>query len=134
MPEKITEDIQPYNAPSLYSRLGGYDSISAVCEDLIARLRKDEQLGRFWKNRPQNSTDQELQLLKNFLSANAGGPVLYTGRDMKTSHRGMGISESGWTVFLDHVGETLNHFDVAARESDDVLNFLLSQKTDVIDP
>lgn len=53
---------------------------------------------------------------------------------MKTSHRGMGISESDWTVFLDHVGETLNHFDGAARESDDVLNFLLAQKTDVIDP
>jgi hypothetical protein len=32
----------------------------------------------------------------------AGGPVYYTGRDMKLSHAGMGITESDWSVFLGH--------------------------------
>ena len=32
---------------TLYERLGGYDAISAVANDLLPRLQKDQQLGRF---------------------------------------------------------------------------------------
>jgi hypothetical protein len=33
---------------SLYTRLGGYDAIAAVVDDLLPRLRSDELLSRFW--------------------------------------------------------------------------------------
>ena len=33
---------------SLYTRLGGYDAIAAVVDDLLARLRSDALLGRYW--------------------------------------------------------------------------------------
>jgi hemoglobin len=36
---------------SLYSRLGGYDAIAAVSENLLGRLMADPLLGRFWANR-----------------------------------------------------------------------------------
>ena len=36
---------------SLYERLGGYDAISAVANDLLPRLQGDPQLGRFWAHR-----------------------------------------------------------------------------------
>jgi hemoglobin len=32
---------------TLYERLGGYDAIAAVANDLLPRLRNDPQLGRF---------------------------------------------------------------------------------------
>jgi hemoglobin len=38
-------------------------------------------------------------LLIDFLCASAGGPLYYTGRDMKTSHKGMKISEGDWSAF-----------------------------------
>jgi len=129
----MPEDIQPHNAPTLYSRLGGYDGISAVCENLLSRLENDQQLGRFWMDRAQDATDRELQFLKDFFSANAGGPVLYMGRDMKTAHRGMGINKRDWAVFLSHVTATLDHFGVAAKESDDVFNFLVSFEKDIVE-
>ena len=34
---------------TLYARLGGYDAIAAVCNDLLPRLMGDAQLGRFWR-------------------------------------------------------------------------------------
>ena len=40
---------------TLYERLGGYDAIAAVANDLLPRLRNDPQLGRFWKNRAEDS-------------------------------------------------------------------------------
>ncbi len=78
---------------TLYARLGGYDGIAAVADDLLPRLVSDPQLERFWKHRGEDSVRREKQLLIDFLCASAGGPLYYVGRDMKTSHRGLGISE-----------------------------------------
>ena len=81
---------------TLYERLGGYAAISAVANDLLPRLRADPQLGRFWAHRGEDGVMREKQLLIDYLCANAGGPMYYRGRDMKLSHRGMGITESDW--------------------------------------
>ena len=52
---------------SLYGRLGGYDAITAVVDDLLARLMADDQLGRFWKNRGFDGVRREKQLLIDYL-------------------------------------------------------------------
>jgi hemoglobin len=36
---------------SLYARLGGYDAIAAVADNLLPRLISDQRLGRFWAHR-----------------------------------------------------------------------------------
>lgn len=118
---------------TLYIRLGGYDAISAVVNELISRLMQDAQLGRFWKNRGADGINREKQLLIDYLCANAGGPMLYTGRDNKTSHHGMGITESDWSLFIVHLQETLCHFQVSETEQTDVLAFIDSTKSDIID-
>src|SRR5262252_1315714 len=99
---------------TLYARLGGYDAIVAVVDDLLPRLTSDPELGRFWKHRGADGLQREKQLLINFLCGSAGGPLYYVGRDMKTSHRGMGITDSDWQRFLGHVHETLAKFSVPA--------------------
>lgn len=118
---------------TLYQRLGGYDAVAAVATSLIRRLMADEQLGRFWAHRGQDGLDREKQLLIDFLCASAGGPVLYTGRDMTTSHRGMRISESDWSVFIAHVKDTLAEFEVPLRETNDVISFVESTKSEIVE-
>ena len=120
-------------ADTLYARLGGYDAIAAVADDLLARLQADEQLGRFWKNRGQDGVRREKQLLIDFLCASAGGPMYYVGRDMKISHRGLGINESDWQAFLGHVETTLTTFEVPASERAEVLGFVASTKGDIVE-
>jgi len=84
---------------TLYSKLGGYDAIAAVSDAILQRLQCDPQLSRFWKHRRKDGMRREKQLLIDFLCASAGGPLYYTGRDIKLSHEGMGISESYWQAF-----------------------------------
>ena len=38
-------------AETLNKRLGGYDAIAAVADNLLPRLITDPQLDRFWKHR-----------------------------------------------------------------------------------
>ena len=120
-------------ADTLYARLGGYDAIAAVTEDLLSRLRKDPQLGRFWKNRGDDGVRREKQLLIDFLCASAAGPLLYVGRDMKTSHKGMGINESDWRSFIGYLEATLDNFKVPAGERAAVLAFIDSTKRDIVE-
>ncbi len=118
---------------SLYSRLGGYDAVAAVAADLLPRLMQDEQLGRFWKHRGHDGLERERQLLVDFLCNAAGGPMYYTGRNMTMSHRGMGISESDWQRFRVHLQATLAHFQLPAKETDDVLTFIESTKSEIVE-
>jgi hemoglobin len=118
---------------TLYARLGGYDAIAAVADDLLTRLQADAQLGRFWKHRGEDGVRREKQLLINFLCASAGGPMYYVGRDMKTSHRGLAINESDWQSFLGHVEATLATFEVPPTERAEVLTFVASTKADIIE-
>lgn len=118
---------------TLYERLGGYDAIAAVANDLLTRLRNDPQLGRFWKKRAEDSIMREKQLLIDFLCTNAGGPMYYRGRDMRLSHRGMGITESDWNIFLAHAETTLANFNVPEAEQRDVVAFVQSLKKDIVE-
>jgi hemoglobin len=118
---------------TLYARLGGYDAIVAVVNDLLPRLTSDAKLGRFWKHRGQDGVLREKQLLVDFLCASAGGPLYYVGRDMKTSHRGMGIGEDDWRAFIGHLDATLDKFSVPAAERAQVLAFIESTKPDVVE-
>jgi len=118
---------------TLYERLGGYDAISAVVNDLLPRLESDSRLGRFWEHRGEDGINREKQLLIDFLCANAGGPLLYTGRDNKTSHRGMGISDSDWEIFIAHLNATLDNFQLPAQERSDVIAFIESTRADIVE-
>ena len=118
---------------SLYERLGGYDAISAVATDLLLRLQTDSRLARFWQHRGEDGVKRERQLLIDFLCSSAGGPLYYTGRDMKTSHKGMKISESDWSAFLGHLHATLEAFQVPQAERDEVVAFVQSTKKDMVE-
>jgi hemoglobin len=117
----------------LYERLGGYDAICAVANDLLPRLQADAQLARFWQHRSEDGVRREKQLLIDFLCSSAGGPLYYTGRDMKTSHKGMKITESDWSAFLGHLNATLQAFQVPQAERDEVVAFVQSTKPDIVE-
>ncbi len=118
---------------SLYARLGGYDAIAAVADDLLPRLSGDPQLGRFWANRGDDGIQRERQLLIDFLASSAGGPMYYTGRDMALSHKGMKISDSDWDLFIGHLNATLDAFDVPGQERSDMLAFIDSTRVDIVE-
>jgi hemoglobin len=118
---------------SLYERLGGYDAISAVVSDLLPRLREDQALAHFWHRRPEDSLQRSRQLLIDFLCSSAGGPVYYAGRDMKTSHKGMRLSETDWSAFIKHVHATLDAFKVQEPERDQLVALIQSTKNDIVE-
>jgi hemoglobin len=52
---------------------------------------------------------------------------------MKTTHKGMGISESDWQAFIGHVDSTLASFEVPTSERTAVLGFVGGIKADIVE-
>lgn len=121
------------SSQTLYARLGGYDAVAGVAGNLLPRLISDEELGRFWKYRGEDGIRRETQLLIDFLCCSAGGPLLYTGRDMTTTHKGMSLSQSDWSCFLGHLQATLDHFEVGPQEQSEVLAFIDTTKAEIVE-
>lgn len=117
---------------SLYERLGGYEAICAAVDDLMPRLFKDPQIGSFWKGKSQSSKRMGRQLLVDFLSEATGGCAYYTGRDMRTVHTGLHITESDWQVFMSHAAATLNKLGVPKGEQADVVAAFNGLKKDIV--
>ena len=119
---------------SLYTRLGGYDAIAAVVDDLLPRLRADPLLSRFWTSpRSVNTDNRERQLAVDFIAAAAGGPTIYLGRDMKISHRGMGITKADYAAFMRCLADSLNTFEVLEPERSEVVAFATSLEPEIVE-
>jgi hemoglobin len=118
---------------TLYERVGGYDGICAVVNDFLPRLQADARLARYWQHRGEDGVKREKQLLIDFLCSSAGGPLYYTGRDMKTTHVGMKVSESDWAAMVGHLTATLDAFKVPQAERNEVLAFIQSTKADIVE-
>src|SRR6266851_7683755 len=101
--------------PSLYKRVGGYDALAAVTDDFIGRMATDKALSRFFVGHSKDSLGRIRQLVVDQLCAATGGPCVYIGRDMKTSHAGLGITERDWDGSVKHLVGTLDKFAVPAR-------------------
>jgi hemoglobin len=126
--------MQQAATPSLYTRLGGYDAIAAVVNDLLARLRSDALLARFWTSpRSADTKDRERQLAVDFVAASAGGPTIYLGRDMKLSHKGMGITKDDYAAFMRCLSATLDAFEVPEPERGEVVAFITSLEPDIVE-
>lgn len=121
------------NNKTLYERLGGYDAIAAVANDLLPRMQADAQLGRFYQHRGEDGLRRSRQLLIDYLCSSAGGPLYYTGRGMKITHKGMKINESDWAAFLGHLDVTLEAIQVPQAERDEVVALMQSTKSDIVE-
>jgi len=119
--------------PSLYKRLGGYDALAAVTDDFIGRMAADKSLSRFFVGHSKDSLGRIRQLVVDQLCAATGGPCVYIGRDMKTAHAGMGITEADWTAAVGHLTATLDKFKVPEKEKNEVLGAVSSFKKDIVE-
>src|SRR5262245_26538049 len=85
-------------AQSLYDRLGGKDAIKAVVDEFVTIVAADTRI-----NKKFAKTDigrLKFELVEQICAA-TGGPCKYTGRDMKTAHKHMGVTEGEFNALVE---------------------------------
>ena len=115
---------------SLYARLGGKTAITAVVDDFVGRVAADNRINGKFAN--ANIPRLKSMLVDQICQA-SGGPCTYTGRDMKSTHAGMGVSSSDFDALVGDLVATLNKFKVPEREKNELLGALGPMKGDIVE-
>jgi hemoglobin len=114
---------------TLYERLGGTPAITAVVDDFVGNVAADSRINGFFA---RTDIPRLKQLLAEQICAGSGGPCTYTGRDMRSAHAGMGVSDADFTALVEDLVKTLNKFKVPQREKQELLSVLGPMKTDIV--
>jgi hemoglobin len=115
---------------SLYERLGGLEAINPVVESFVARCGGDD-----WINPKFERTDvpRLKKMLVDQVCEATGGPCTYTGRDMKETHAGMGVTAGEFEALVEDLVATLEGFDVPKAEREQLLGLLAAMRGDIVE-
>lgn len=114
---------------SLYDRLGGKAAIEAVADQFIANVGADTRINFFFAD--TDPADFKTKLVDQLCQA-TGGPCVYKGRDMKTSHAKFRIKEEHWDALVQDLIAALDRFSVPEREKGELLGLLAPMKGDIV--
>lgn len=114
---------------SLYARLGGSEGIAAIADDLVEIHVKNPRISTRYLN---SDLPRVKRGAANFFITGTGGPDVYEGKDMATTHRGMNIDSAEFLAVLDDALEALEKNGIGQREKEEVLYVLYSMKSDIV--
>ncbi len=129
-PETPAQPVAAAPQKSLYDRLGGEAAIKAVVDEFVANVGADTRINGYFANA---DLDRLKGHLVNQIGQAGGGPQIYTGRDMKTTHAGMGIDEPAFNALVEDLVKALDKFNVPETEKNELLGVLGSMKADIVE-
>ena len=115
---------------SLYDRLGGLDAIKAVVGEFAGRVLADARVNK--KFAKSDAPRLVLHLQEQICFA-TGGPCKYTGKDMKSSHKNMKVTEGEFNALVEDLVGALDKFNVPAKEKNDLLAILGPLKDQIVE-
>ena len=131
--------VPPEEKKSLYMRLGGEPAIKAVVDDFVGRAASNPKVNFTRAGSPAEwkATDENVAKLKKHLvqmvCAVSGGPQKYEGRDMKSSHAGMKITNAEFDAIAGDLIATLKKFNVPQAEIDELVGIVAGTRGDIVE-
>ncbi len=102
-------------ATTLYEQLGGAPAVDAAVDVFYRKVLSDDRVSHFFDD---VDMDRQIAKQKSFLTMVFGGPVAYTGKDMRAAHSHLvarGLNDSHVNAVIELLGESLR--EVGAPES-----------------
>ena len=124
--------------PTLYRKLGmgviggGREKIAMIVNDFVANAAADDRIAGRFKGLNPAAVERLKSNLADQLCEATGGPCSYVGRDMKTAHRGMNITETEWTATVEALSRALDKNQVAPPDRAAILTLLGPMKKDIV--
>ncbi|MGH8929036.1 MAG: group I truncated hemoglobin [Acidimicrobiia bacterium] len=115
---------------TLYERLGGLAAITAVVEDFVGRCAGDDRINAKFV---RSDVPRLQKMLVDQVCEATGGPCTYTGRSMKETHDGMGVTAGEFDALVEDSVTTLDRFNVPKPEQDELLAVLGPMRSEIVE-
>ena len=115
----------------LYKAFGEKPGLVALMDDFMTRLVADPRTGPHFK--PANQQRVKEQLVEQFCAL-GGGPCVYKGADMKSSHANLDIKKSDFHALVEVLQVSMDAKGIPFRKQGEMLALLAPMNRDIITP
>lgn len=115
----------------LYKAFGEKAGLVALMDDFMTRLLADPRTGPHFQ--PANQQRVKEQLVEQFCAL-GGGPCVYKGADMKSSHANLEIKKSDFHALVEVLQLSMDAKGIAFRKQSEMLALLAPMHRDIITP
>jgi hemoglobin len=116
--------------PTLFERLGGLDAITAVVDSFVGRCAHDPRINAKFV---RTDIPRLKKMLIDQVCEAAGGPCTYTGRSMRETHDGMGVTAGEFDALVEDLVATLDEFNVPDAEKQELLGVLGPMRAEIVE-
>jgi len=114
---------------SLFERLGGAENVKKIANSLVDNHANNPTISTRFEN---VDLDKLRILADTFITSGTGGPNVYEGRDMLSTHKGMNISAGEFMAVMDDALNALIDNGVGQREQEEMLFILYSMRSEIV--
>ena len=114
---------------SLYLALGAQTGITQLSDDFVTRLMADKRMRPFFEK--TNLPHFKLQLADQFCVV-SGGPCVYKGADMKSSHANFDIAKADFNALVEVLQQSMDAKGIPFRAQNRLLALLAPMHREVI--
>jgi hemoglobin len=128
--------------PTLYERIllkdqtgvpqYGRAAIALIVDDFVANVVADNRINARFKGLQPAQVFKLKSDLSDQMCEATGGPCSYLGRDMKTVHKGMKITDTEWNATVEALRKALDKHKIPAKEQGELLALLGPMKGDIV--
>src|SRR6266487_3928255 len=116
--------------PSLYERLGDGSAVSAVVVDFVARCAAGDRINQKFA---RTDIPRLTKRLVDQVSEATGRPATYSGRDMKETHAGMGVTAGEFDALVEDLVASLDHLAVPKEDQGELLGLLAPMRGEIVE-
>ena len=115
----------------LYKSFGEKAGLVSLMDDFMVRLLADARTGPHFQ--PANQQRVKEQLVDQ-LCALSGGPCVYKGADMQSSHANLDIKKSDFHALVEVLQASMDAKGIPSRQQNEMLALLAPMNRDIITP
>jgi hemoglobin len=135
---------------ALFDRLGGEKGLNAIVDDFLPRAMQDPRVNwprkdmknhgfltrtkgdsALWSASEQNIANLKKHFVE-FLALATGGPTHYEGKEMKSTHAGMRISNPEFDAAVGDLKATLDKLQIPNKEQKELLSIIESTRPEIV--
>jgi hemoglobin len=119
---------KPVDPKSIYARLGGQPAIDAAVDIFYKKILADDRVNYLFEDINMSA---QIRKQKAFLGAAFGGPVAWTGKNMRDAHKHLALTEEHFGAIAGHLASTLKDLKVDEGLAAEIMTLAGSTKDDV---
>ena len=114
---------------TLYDKYGGFATVNKLVQALYVKIAESKILAPYFEGIDmQKLMDHQTK----FFSGILGGPVEYSGRELKGAHARLGITEDAFLEVLELLEETLEDMNIEDADIETIMEIVGGVRSDIV--